>query len=146
MIVRDADADLADVRWQAQKAPHTFYAVRTVVPGRATERAHRVIMARILGRPLERHEHVDHIDHDGLNNQRENLRLASHRENHCNRRPGISTSKHPGVSWYKPTGKWRACIRLKGKWTYLGYFASETEAADAYRRAAADIVREEFLP
>jgi hypothetical protein len=143
-LVDDEDADLADVRWNAARDRNTFYARRNTARygKRTTEYMHRVIMSRMLGRPLQRHEQVDHVDHDGLNNRRSNLRLASNRENLCNRRPGAS-SKYPGVS--RKGGKWEARIRCGGRQKRLGYFTSESEAAEAYRLAAEGMVRKDFL-
>ena len=46
------------------------------------------------------------------------------------------TSVYKGVSYYKSTGKWKASINISGKYKYLGYFASEREAAEAYNAAA----------
>jgi hypothetical protein len=145
VTVDQSDADRADVKWHAIKDKNTFYAVRNVARpggGWTSERLHRVIMARMLGRPLERREHVDHINRDGLDNRRENLRLASNRENHCNRR-NQGASEHPGVSWHKATRKWRAQIRINGRQRHLGSFTCELDAAEAYRRAG--LVRRPFL-
>ena len=46
------------------------------------------------------------------------------------------TSVYKGVSYYKPTGKWKASLRNAGKENYLGYFTDEREAAEAYNKAA----------
>ena len=49
----------------------------------------------------------------------------------------IMTSKHRGVSWHKPAGKWLARIWLNGWNKHLGLFDSETDARDAYNEALA---------
>ncbi len=46
------------------------------------------------------------------------------------------TNVYKSVSYYKPTGKWKAAIKISGKETYLGYFTSEREAAESYNAAA----------
>jgi hypothetical protein len=75
---------------------------------------------------------VDHKDLNGLNNQRENLRLATRSEQRANQRKSWgSTSRYKGVRKYK-TGKWEAYI--KGK--HLGTFYTEEAAAAAYNEAA----------
>lgn len=90
---------------------------------------HREIMNAQKG------EFVDHIDGNGLNNVRENLRLVSHKENMANQRKRAGKSKYRGVYFNKSHGKWRAQIQIEGKRTYLGSFASEIEAAKAFNDA-----------
>lgn len=73
-------------------------------------------------------EHVDHIDHDKLNNTRDNLRVVTQKENNCNqvKRTG-TTSKYLGVSWSKSSKKWRASVGSGNYW--YAYFDDEVEAA-----------------
>jgi hypothetical protein len=81
---------------------------------------------------------TDHEDHDGLNNQRSNLRDATEAQNSYNQRkqPGVSSSRFKGVSWDRDASKWVACIRIDNKLRKLGRFTSETDAARAYDSAA----------
>lgn len=80
---------------------------------------------------------VDHIDHDGLNNQDENLRLASQAQNtHNNRGCRNATSAFKGVSWDRTRGRWTAHIQTDGRQRNLGRYRSEIEAALVYDRAA----------
>jgi hypothetical protein len=79
---------------------------------------------------------VDHVDGDGLNNQRHNLRLASHAENMRNRKATGGKSRFKGV-WLSK-GAWRAEIQLNGKKIRLGTFTKEADAARAYDRAAVE--------
>jgi len=83
-IVDVNDADLAGRSWHAVPGHHsignyTFYAARRKGNKRVT--LHRVILERILGRHLQEGEECDHIDGNGLNNNRCNLRLVDHRRN-----------------------------------------------------------------
>jgi hypothetical protein len=71
---------------------------------------------------------VDHRNHRTLDNRRQNLRLAMHAENTCNRRPPAS-SGYVGVSWNKAHRKWMSHIRTNGRHRHLGYFDSKIEAA-----------------
>ncbi|WP_280755930.1 HNH endonuclease [Paenibacillus sp. LBL] len=81
---------------------------------------------------------VDHINHDCLDNRKENLRLCSHSKNIRNRTKRIAgTSKYKGVYFYKNLNKWKAQIEIKGKKKHLGYFENEQDAAVAYNKAAA---------
>lgn len=82
---------------------------------------------------------VDHRDHDGLNNQRHNLRVCSKTDNQRNRRAQSGTSLFKGAHWVTQPGwkgGWRAQIRVNGKSIHLGTFSTDTEAARAYDAAA----------
>lgn len=81
---------------------------------------------------------VDHRDGNGLNNRRSNLRVALHRQNRCNQRKCARpmTSRFKGVYLDRRSGGWRASVRVGGKVTGLGRFASEIDAAVAYDNAA----------
>jgi len=83
---------------------------------------------------------VDHINGDGLDNRRENLRLCSHAQNSRNRAkiPGRS-SRFKGVSLHKPNGRWRSRIMMEGRMVCLGNYATEQEAAAAYDAAATSL-------
>lgn len=75
----------------------------------------------------------DHRDKNGLNDARDNLRPATHRQNCSNRSKSAGkTSKYKGVYWHKVARKWRASIRVNWKLIILGMFDSEIEAAAVY--------------
>jgi hypothetical protein len=87
---------------------------------------------------------TDHIDGNGLNNTKSNLRICTHRQNlHNIKRKG--TSKYPGVSWYKNSNKWRATIRINGKVKHLGLFTDEREAAKSYEKALREKIGVELI-
>jgi|ERR1022692_1609203 hypothetical protein len=84
---------------------------------------------------------TDHKDHDGLNNQRFNLRPASRSQNGANRRPLVTktSSRFKGVCWdqqQRGSKPWRAYITVQQHRHWLGRFHDEEEAARAYDAAA----------
>jgi len=80
---------------------------------------------------------IDHIDGNGLNNCKANLRLCTQAENARNvpARPG-TTSKYKGVHKIKESNTWRAAISVNHKRKHLGVFDDEIEAAKAYDSVA----------
>ena len=80
---------------------------------------------------------VDHIDGNGLNNRRCNLRTATQSQNMHNRFLSKSNkSGVRGVCWCKRTGKWRVGITLNKKQKHIGYFSDLDEATAAYAAAS----------
>jgi len=76
---------------------------------------------------------VDHIDRNGANNRRTNLRLLTSTEQKFNclsRKSG--TSQYKGVSWLNSKRKWKSQIQINGNKVFIGYFNTELEAAVAY--------------
>jgi hypothetical protein len=83
---------------------------------------------------------VDHVNGDGLDNRRANLRVATRAENQRNTRgrPQHRASMHKGVALCagKRVRPWRATIQIDGHQVHLGYFGEEEDAARAYNAAA----------
>ncbi len=135
-LVDPIDADLIQFKWCVTEHKNNAYAHRQVWVGKQQmERMHRVVLSRILGRPLNSHEHVDHINHDGLDNRRSNLRVATHSQNMQNSRKHSSPQALKGVS--KAGKKWEARIRINGIQTRLGTFLTPEDAYVAYCKASA---------
>jgi len=136
-LVDDEDFDnLNQWKWCVHKDINNFYAVRTVRADgkRTTTQMQWEIMNR---------KSIDHIDHDGLNNQKSNLRFCTNSENMMNRRKQKNTlSIYKGVTFHKRNNKWMAQIRINGKIIHLGYFDVETEAAKAYNAKAIELFLE----
>lgn len=98
-----------------------------------TLKMHRLILGLGPGDPCQ----ADHANHDGLDNRRSNLRLATISQNAGNRRKQSGTvSRYKGVCWASREQRWRDTIRVQGKRISLGYFDAEAEAARAYDAAA----------
>jgi len=127
---------LAKHKWFVRKCKHTSYAAR-MGPRDAQGKQKVIWMHReIMNGP--RGLLVDHINHNGLDNRKSNLRTATRWQNAQNRRKTNkkTASRYKGVSWNKRDRRWVAEIRANDKCRDLGYFRDETEAAKAYDEAA----------
>jgi hypothetical protein len=113
--------------WHAIPARDTFY----VQAGEdTTVLLHRLITSAPKGLL------VDHVNRDGLDNRRANLRLCNESQNKANRpAPRSNTSGYKGVS-KTPSGRWSAYITVDYRRRALGTFDTAAEAAQAYNAAA----------
>jgi len=122
-----------------RKTKHKILYYVMVKINRKWEYLHRIIISLHEQRNLKSKEHIDHKDHDGLNNLLENLRLCTHGNNMKNsRKAGECSSKYKGVCWHKKDKKWQASITHSGITKYLGQYDSEEAAAVAYDNAAVE--------
>jgi len=136
-IVDPEDADLLAYNWYTYIDKTTCYALKHSAGAPKTLRMHRLIMERILGRTLLKNEMVDHRNLDGLDNTRNNLRLATNAQNACNRtKQRNNTSGYKGVMKIKGRDRWIAVIRFNQKRITLGSFSAPELAAKAYNEAA----------
>lgn len=101
---------------------------------------HRFIMNAQKG------ELVDHINHNGLDNRRQNLRIATRQQNAINSfKPINNTSGYKGVNYMKGEGRvkrWRAVIKFNQKYIHIGYFMDAIEASRAYDKKAKELFGE----
>ncbi len=127
--VDDEDFEyLNQFKWSAIKwGNNKFYACRNVKSlnkaGRTTLYMHIAIM---------NHKGIDHIDGDGLNNQKSNLRITAQANNVCNASKSKGTSRYKGVHFDKGSQKWRARITKNKVKIDLGCHAHELTAAAIY--------------
>ncbi|MCK5611583.1 HNH endonuclease [Candidatus Pacearchaeota archaeon] len=135
-IIDDADCDLVPpISWQVNQNYNTCYAMG-ILDGKRVF-VHRLIMNARKG------QIIDHVNGDGLDNRRCNLRFCTPSQNQQNsrKRAGCS-SKYKGVSWVKREKKWRAAIKYKGKSSTLGHYDNESDAARVYDKKAKEIFGE----
>lgn len=79
---------------------------------------------------------IDHIDGNCKNNNLENIRIVTHRDNTtvCYRKGKFGfSSSYVGVCWDKSRGLWKSAIIINGKNCNLGRFTSEIDASNAYQ-------------
>lgn len=123
-------------KWHARKNGRNWYAQRSERRSKGKQRTimmHREVLGLKFGDGFQ----SDHVNRNGLDNRRDNLRLSTRGENMRNGRKHINnTSGYRGVCWSKSTNRWQAYIRVNGKAIYLGIFNDIVEAARAYDRAA----------
>jgi hypothetical protein len=124
---------LAEFKWFAAKGGRTLYAERMAKSEDGKRKQHNVKMHRqILNVPEG--QFVDHINHNGLDNRKANLRIVTMEQNCWNKRKQSNncSSKYKGVTWLKGYGKWQSRIIHKGERIFIGYFDDEQSAAKAY--------------
>lgn len=136
-LVDDEDYErLNAFKWYAKKDRYTFYASRMPPNclGVHDGKQNLILMHREV---LRTSGNVDHKNGNGLDNQKDNLRPATNRQNQHNKRKQIgASSSFKGVGWNKRGQRWVARIMLAGVSQFLGGFKVETEAACAYDAAA----------
>jgi hypothetical protein len=139
-LVDDEDYErINKYKWYANKIRYTYYAVSANYGKEynGSTLMHRAILGDPAGIP------IDHINHNGLDNRRENIRTCSGSQNNMNSRKSINrTSKYKGVSWCKSSIRWQVDIGIMGKGIYLGHFNNEIEAAHAYDTKAKELFGE----
>jgi len=115
--------------WTVQELNHTNYC-----------------MARIGNRGIFLHvfimgvKGIDHINNNGLDCQKKNLRIASQQQNRMNSKPHRkSTSKFKGVFKDPVRGKWIARIGFNYKSVFIGRFNTEIEAMQNYNNKAKEL-------
>lgn len=134
-MVDDEDFDtLSKHKWCATVGPWTTYALRSngsIGGKRQTMPMHRQIMSCPAGKV------VDHIDGNGLNNQKSNLRIVPHQHNGFNR-VTLNRNNSSGVRGVQKEGdRWKARVFFAGVDYRLGTFDSVAEAAHARAEAEA---------
>ena len=128
---------LSRFKWNSYlSANDRWYAVRSMYLGyekgktkQVSIRMHREVVMLKPGDKLE----VDHINHNSLDNRRENLRVCNRSENLANKRPARQ-GRFKGIFFRE--NYWVASIGSGNKNYYLGYFKTEKEAALAYDKKA----------
>jgi len=105
------------------KGRHTYYAYCD----------RKGYLHRLLLGITDKEIQIDHIDGNGLNNRRDNLRIATNTQNQHNRE---AKHQYKGVDYLPEKNKWMARITVEGKQLYIGIFDTPEQAAEAYNKRA----------
>jgi len=140
VLIDDEDYQLYQkYKWYLHKGANTFY-LRGYIPLKRKDGLkyfHRLIL-----NPPANME-VDHINANGLDNRRLNLRVCTKSQNNANRKTVQSkTSGFKGVHLEKQTGKWRAEIICNNTRYRLGRFSDKMEAVNAYKKKSVELFGE----
>ena len=134
-LVDDEDFDYINQwKWHFHR---TGYAAR----GYNKKYMHRVILERYNFNLGQRYiNEIDHINHNGLDNRKSNLRLATISQNQQNSQiKRNNKSGYKGVVFRKDANKWRAQIGFNEKTFCLGYFNNPKSAAQSYNKKAKEL-------
>jgi hypothetical protein len=128
MLIDKEDKHLIENRnWHVKTfGDNSYYLSYT---GGKETRLHRLILG-----VTDPRQHIDHINGNGLDNRRCNLRLCNNAQNSMNRKKVLAKSGYKGV--YPVGNKWQASIWLNKKKKHLGLFGDKKKAAKAYDLAA----------
>ena len=140
-LVDDIDFDyLNQWTWRRAFGTRTSYVKRMKRKGNSFLNIfmHRVVMRAYLHdydfpewMPISKWLEIDHKNHLGLDNRRQNLRVVTHRQNGQNKRSALgATSRFLGV--WKQHRFWKSAVTLGGSRIFLGNFLDEEEAGVAY--------------
>ena len=129
VLIDEEDLPLiGGLNWTALRRPHTTYVKARIK--NADGSLGCVLMHRLLLGITDRHIDVDHINHNGLDNRRSNLRVATRSQNLAHSRP---RGRFKGVSRGNSKSEtWTARGQVDGSAVYLGSYATPEDAARAY--------------
>lgn len=133
ILIDTCDLDLVSKHeWHISKQGRRYYAyANSNINGRRMISMHRLIMGFPGG--LE----VDHQDNNGINNRRDNLRLATHEQNNMNKGLQVSnTTGFKGVHFFKRDQNYQVYIDVNKKRIHGGYFDHILDAAKKYNELA----------
>jgi len=136
ILIDDCDYDLVkDYNWHCAKSRNTFYAVSVF-------KNKKIKMHRFILSPKSS-EIIDHINGNGLDNRRNNLRIVTASQNrmNCGSYKGTS-SIYKGVTYREEYKKWVSGVRFKGVRYNLGTFDNEIAAAVAYDKKSIELFGE----
>lgn len=132
-LVDDEDfEELNKYKWHA-----SYYGGKTFYAETHTGKMHRILLG-----VSDNNYQVDHIDGDGLNNCKSNLRIVTNSQNQANKFRASRKGNPKGVTKYN--NKWGAKIICNRVVYYLGVYNTQEEAAAAYDKKANELFGDYF--
>lgn len=136
-IVDEEDYEkLSKIKWRSLlSSKNISYAIRTIQQNYKKE---NILMHRFVLNLSDKTLHIDHINGNGLDNRKSNLRITNRNGNMRNltRERVNNTSGYRGVSFDKESNKWLSYIYINRKQKKLGRFTNKEDAAIAFDKAA----------
>lgn len=137
MLIDDEDYHLvSSFSWHLRPDGYASARVHGSYPKGKSILAHKLIM------PESSDHQVDHINGNGIDNQKSNLRLVTHQQNQWNQKKTSGSSKYKGICWDNERQKWLTQIGFNNKNIYIGRFETEHHAAMAYDISAKELFGE----
>ncbi|NBW20194.1 MAG: hypothetical protein EBR82_70720 [Caulobacteraceae bacterium] len=137
-IVDDEDfEELNQVKWCASRDGNTFYALRKGPRNKGQRKS--IKMHRYILGLTDPKIFVDHINGNGLDNRRQNLRLCNNQQNQKNQRNRKNQKNRvdfKGVYFDEDIQKYSVSITIEAEKINLGFFSNPIEAAKTYNEAA----------
>lgn len=122
--------NIKEFKFIVKKTDYTFY-VRVNSGIHKGNYLHRILMGNPIG------FEIDHENHNGLDNRKSNLRIATKAQNVRNRKISkVNTSSFKGVKWVKDKNAWQVSLEFNGKRFTGGYFDCKVDAAHKYNEMA----------
>lgn len=144
-IVDEDDYErLSRHKWCISYSRDCYYARRSgrVSGKKITLQMHRVVLGLEYGDNLI----IDHINRNGLDNRKSNLRIVSQKTNSYNcKMQRHNTSGYRGVAFCKQTGKYTSYITINGIQKHLGFYKTPIEAALAHDVASLLVYKENAI-
>lgn len=133
--------ELIKYKWNARKSnkgSDIWYAWRGIHHRKIMPQQELISMhSQVLNFPKN---YIDHINGNGLDNRKQNLRSCTFSQNIWNQKiRKNNTSGFKGVSWDKYNKKWRSRIGFNYKYILIGYFDDPINAANAYNKKAKEL-------
>jgi len=147
-IVDDDDfSRLNKFKWCLHKSLNTDYVIRSIRLKGVIRKTKSILMHRVVLGLSDPKVMVDHINHNGLDNRKSNLRICNSMLNNRNAlRRKDNSSGFKGVGWHKGLKKWVARITVGGKKISLGVFSDSKTAGKAYDVATKKLFGDFALP
>lgn len=142
-LVDEEDFDFINqFRWQAIYKPNSNYFIATKADKRINGKQRHTYMHRLIMNAPTGLD-IDHINHDGLDNRKCNLRLCTKKENRMNIKKKESRWGYKGIDFRDSNkNKWIAQIKFNKKSIYIGCYPDKISAAKAYDEKAKELFGE----